>query len=408
MFYLFFTLFYLTLVGYGYTALKVLVRSKGWMWAYWLIIVGLFIAGFVLRVAEVPLSARVSLYLTGSLFAVTFGLLLLSFFLILEDLARFFTWLNALVKRLAGRPHNTRIDRRRFISATAVTVGALPFSSLLIGMGARNKYTLHSYDLVFDRLPAAFDGYTVIQISDLHLGSFASLEEFQPGLDLINEQQADLLLFTGDMVNDHSAEALPYVEALAGLRANDGKYAVLGNHDYGTYNRAFDEQMAKEDVLKLLEIQRNMGFTTLNNESVKVYRNGAYFNLVGVENWGTGRFLKAGDLQKATDQIDDEVFTLLMSHDPSHWEAEVIEHQKRIDLCLSGHTHGFQFGVEIAGYQWSPIQYRYPQWAGMYEKNDRLLNVNRGFGFLGYPGRFGIWPEITRIRLKSGKFASVQ
>jgi predicted MPP superfamily phosphohydrolase len=242
-----------------------------------------------------------------------------------------------------------------------------------------------------------------VQISDLHLGSFASLEEFQPGLDTINEQAADLLLFTGDMVNNQSAEALPYIKALAALQAKDGKFAVLGNHDYGSYNRDFDEEMAREDVRNLLSIQQKMGFKTLNNESVKIYRGEDYFNLVGVENWGTGRFLKAGDLKKATADIDERVFTLLMSHDPSHWEAEVLGYDKKIDLCLSGHTHGFQFGVEIAGYKWSPIQYRYPQWAGMYEKNNLLLNVNRGFGFLGYPGRFGIWPEITRIRLKSSE-----
>ncbi|MDA0608498.1 MAG: metallophosphoesterase [Bacteroidetes bacterium] len=408
MFYVFFTLFYIALVFYGHSALKVLLRSNRIMWVFWVLTLGLFFAGFVLRAFNISLGTRVELYLTGLLFAVTFGLLLLSFFLILEDVVRLFSWIRAKLKSMLGKPHHTRIDRRRFISATAVTVGALPFSSLVIGMGARNKYTLHTYDLVFDRLPSAFDGYTIVQISDLHLGSFALLDEFQPGLDLINEQQADLLLFTGDMVNNKSSEATPYIDALAALQAKDGKFAVLGNHDYGSYNRDFDEQMAKDDVQNLLNMQRQMGFRTLNNESVSISRGEAFFNLVGVENWGSGRFLKAGDLKKATSQIDDKVFTLLMSHDPSHWEAEVLNHAKKIDLCLSGHTHGFQFGVEIAGYKWSPIQYRYPQWAGMYEKNNLLLNVNRGFGFLGYPGRFGIWPEITRIRLKSSEFSSVE
>ncbi|MDA0379972.1 MAG: metallophosphoesterase [Bacteroidetes bacterium] len=408
MFYLFFALFYITLLFYGYSAIRVLAQSKWLVISFWAVALGLFVSGFVLRALNVSLGTQTELYLTGLLFAVTFGLMVLSFFLILEDIVRLIAWTKSKLKSFFGAPQSTRIDRRRFISATAVTVGALPFSSLIIGMGARNKYTLHTYDLVFDRLPKSFDGYTIVQISDLHLGSFASLQEFQPGLDSINDQAADLLLFTGDMVNNQSAEALPYIEALAGLSATDGKFAVLGNHDYGSYNRDFDEEMAREDVRNLLSIQQQMGFKTLNNESLRIYRGEDYFNLVGVENWGTGRFLKAGDLKQATADIDESVFTLLMSHDPSHWEAEVLGHDKKIDLCLSGHTHGFQFGVEIAGYKWSPIQYRYPQWAGMYEKNNLLLNVNRGFGFLGYPGRFGIWPEITRIRLKSSEYGTVE
>ena len=221
MFYVFFTLFYIALVFYGHSALKVLLRSNRIMWVFWVLTLGLFFAGFVLRAFNISLGTRIELYLTGLLFAVTFGLLLLSFFLILEDVVRLFSWIRAKLKSMLGKPHYTRIDRRRFISATAVTVGALPFSSLVIGMGARNKYTLHTYDLVFNRLPSAFDGYTIVQISDLHLGSFALLDEFQPGLDLINEQQADLLLFTGDMVNNKSSEATHYIDALAALQAKD-------------------------------------------------------------------------------------------------------------------------------------------------------------------------------------------
>ena len=401
VFYLVFGVFYLFLVCYGYGAVRVLLSSALKKRLYWILTLIPFVIGTPLRYLGLSLGPKWDAYLTGLLFAITMGLLLVSALLLLEDIYRLGLLIKKKVLQVLGKDQPMRIDRRRFLSATAVGVGALPFSSLLIGMGARNKYTLHTYELTFDRLPEAFDGYTIIQISDLHLGSFSSLEEFQPGLDLVNEQEADLLLFTGDMVNNQSAEALPYIEALAGLKAKDGKYAVLGNHDYGTYNRDFSDEMANEDVQQLLSIQKQMGFRTLNNESVSIQRGDSFFNLVGVENWGTGRFLKAGDLTKATEAIDTSVFTLLMSHDPSHWEAEVVGFEKKIDLCLSGHTHGFQFGVEIAGYKWSPSQYRYPQWAGMYEQNDRLINVNRGFGYLGYPGRFGIWPEITRIRLKS-------
>jgi predicted MPP superfamily phosphohydrolase len=203
------------------------------------------------------------------------------------------------------------------------------------------------------------------------------------------------------MVNNKSYEADPFISMLVKLKAPYGKYSVLGNHDYATYNDDFDSEQARADVERLIGLQEQMGFRNLRNESIKIISGDDYFQLVGVENWGTGRFLKAGDLNRASKGLNPDVFTLLMSHDPSHWEAEVIGHNHHFDLTLSGHTHGFQYGIEVAGLQWSPSKFRYPQWAGMYEKNERLINVNRGFGFLGYPGRFGIWPEITVITLKS-------
>jgi predicted MPP superfamily phosphohydrolase len=292
-------------------------------------------------------------------------------------------------------------SRRDFLSSAAVTVGAVPFTSLLAGIGGKYNYKIHNYDLTFSNLPETFDGFKVVQLSDLHLGSFDDLDAVAEGLNLVNEQQPDLLLFTGDMVNNKSFEADPFISMLEKLKAPFGKYSVLGNHDYATYNDDFDSEQARADVERLIGLQEQMGFRNLRNESIKITAGDDYFQLVGVENWGTGRFLKAGDLNRASKGLNSDVFTLLMSHDPSHWEAEVIGHNHHFDLTLSGHTHGFQYGIEVAGLQWSPSKFRYPQWAGMYEKNQRLINVNRGFGFLGYPGRFGIWPEITVITLKS-------
>jgi predicted MPP superfamily phosphohydrolase len=292
-------------------------------------------------------------------------------------------------------------SRRDFLSSAAVTVGAVPFTSLLAGIGGKYNYKIHHYELTFSNLPKAFDGFKVVQLSDLHLGSFDDLDAVAEGLDLVNEQHPDLLLFTGDMVNNKSYEADPFISMLGKLKASYGKYSVLGNHDYATYNDDFDSEQARADVERLIGLQEQMGFRNLRNESIKIISGDDYFQLVGVENWGTGRFLKAGDLNRASKGLNLDVFTLLMSHDPSHWEAEVIGHNHHFDLTLSGHTHGFQYGIEVAGLQWSPSKFRYPQWAGMYEKNERLINVNRGFGFLGYPGRFGIWPEITVITLKS-------
>ncbi|HNQ26314.1 MAG TPA: metallophosphoesterase, partial [Aquaticitalea sp.] len=291
---------------------------------------------------------------------------------------------------------------RKFVSTVALGVAAVPFASLLYGM-YQGKYNFRvlKHTLQFDDLPDAFDGYRITQISDIHSGSFDNYEKIAYGVNLINEQGSDAIMFTGDMVNNVASEMLPWKELFGQLRAKDGVFSVLGNHDYGDYidwNCAAEKEQNLND---LKQIQKEMGYDLLLNESRFIEREGQRIALVGVENWGKGGFKKAGDLNMASKNVRPDDFKILMSHDPSHWDEVVLKDDNHYHLTLSGHTHGMQFGVEIPGWvKWSPIKWRYRHWAGVYKELGRYINVNRGFGYLGYPGRVGIWPEITVIELK--------
>ena len=255
--------------------------------------------------------------------------------------------------------------------------------------------------LAFDDLPKAFDGFTITQISDIHSGSFDNAAKVNYGVDLINEQQSDVILFTGDIVNNKADELLPWKDAFGRLSAKEGVYSILGNHDYGDYVNWETKEDKEANLQQLFDLQTEMGFTLLRNETHFLEKEGERLALVGVENWGKGGFKKKGDLDKAVATVEAKDFKILLSHDPSHWEAKVLPHPYNFHLTLSGHTHGMQFGIEIPGwFKWSPVKWRYKQWAGLYQENKQWINVNRGFGFLGYPGRVGIWPEITKITLK--------
>ncbi len=296
-------------------------------------------------------------------------------------------------------------SRRKFVSTLALGLAALPFGALLYGMfKGRYDYRVLSYQMTFPDLPDAFDGYTITQVSDIHSGSFTNKEKVQYAVDLVNLQESDVILFTGDLVNDLASEMEPWKDIFASFKAPDGVYSVLGNHDYGDYY-TWDSASAKAKNLEdLKQLQADMGWKLLLNEHKYITKGSQKIALIGVENWGKGRFKKAGDLNKACSQVAPEDFKILMSHDPSHWRAEVIPHEKQFHLTLSGHTHGMQFGIEIPGFiRWSPVKWRYQEWAGIYKEAKQYINVNRGFGFIGYPGRFGIWPEITRITLKKGE-----
>jgi hypothetical protein len=263
------------------------------------------------------------------------------------------------------------------------------------------NYKVLQYTLEFDDLPSSFDGYTLTQISDIHSGSFDNPEKVKYAVDLVNKQQSDLILFTGDLVNNVAQEMDAWKDTFATLKATDGVYSVLGNHDYGDYVSWESAEKKQENLQALIALQKDMGWDVLLNESRTIQKNQQAIKLVGVENWGEGGFKKAGDLEKACADVSAQDFTILMSHDPSHWQSRVKEHPKNIQLTLSGHTHGMQFGIEIPGwFKWSPVKYRYQNWAGIYKEFGRYINVNRGFGYLGYPGRVGIWPEVTVITLK--------
>jgi len=302
------------------------------------------------------------------------------------------------------RPFRGEPARSILVSEVAIGIAAIPFLGLLFGLTrGRHYYKIHRETLFFNDLPDAFDGFTITQISDVHSGSFTSTRGVQKGLDMVNRQQSDLILFTGDLVNNLASEMGPWIQAFAGLKAPFGKYSVLGNHDYGDYMRWESEAHQAANLIGLKQVHKEIGFRLLLNEAVTIEKDGESIALIGVENWGKGGFHKYGDLERATAGVPADAFKILMSHDPSHWDAVTLDHKKHIHLTLAGHTHGMQFGFELFGFKWSPIKYMYKQWAGLYQKGGKYLYVNRGFGFLGLKGRVGIWPEITVITLKKSQ-----
>lgn len=260
-------------------------------------------------------------------------------------------------------------------------------------------YRVIRHTLYFNDLPEQFDGFTLTQISDVHAGSFTNPKAVQKGIDLINAQKSDLFVFTGDLVNNVSTEIVPYIGHFSQIKAPYGQFSVLGNHDYGDYVKWPDEAAKINNLNQLKAYHQELGFKLLLDEHVELHKNGEKIILAGIENWGVG-FGERGDLSKALRGTGQSDFKILLSHDPSHWDAQVKDYPSKIQLSLAGHTHGMQFGIEAFGIKWSPVKYRYKHWAGVKSQNGRYLNVNRGFGFLGFSGRIGIWPEITVIELK--------
>ncbi|MEZ4803350.1 MAG: metallophosphoesterase [Gelidibacter sp.] len=401
---IFITLFFILLSFYGFQAIKTVSKNP---WIHYLfigiaiLIVGNFIIQFSMSSEGRVLSPAKS-YAFGFLLSfILFNLVLIPFILG-EDIVRL--CMGAYEKFFGTKQVYHVPSRRKFISGIAIGIASIPFASLLYGMyqGKYNfrvlKHTLH-----FEDLPEAFDGYRITQISDIHSGSFDNHEKIEYAVNLVKEQKSDVILFTGDLVNNKTTEMLPWKELFSQLKAKDGVYSVLGNHDYGDYIDWNSEAEKEQNLEDLKFLQREMGYDLLLNESRFIERNGQRIALIGVENWGKGGFKKNGDLKKASENIHKDDFKILMSHDPSHWDEVVTKDDWHYHLTLSGHTHGMQFGVEIPGWvKWSPIKYRYPHWAGVYNINGEYINVNRGFGYLGYPGRVGIWPEITVIELKKG------
>lgn len=400
----FFSVLFVISTIYGFQAVKTVTKQP---WVYFIyfgiaiIVVGNFIFQFAMSNEGRVLTLNKS-YAFGFILAFSaFNLVLLPF-LIGEDIMR--SSIGLYEKLMTQKDAFYLPSRRKFVSQVALGIAAIPFTSLLYGM-FQGKYNFRvlSYTLHFDDLPEAFDGYRITQISDIHSGSFDNKEKIEYAVDLINEQKSDVLLFTGDMVNNKASEMLPWMETFGRLKATDGKFSILGNHDYGDYVDWNSEEEKNQNLEELKNIQKEMGFDLLLNESRYLEKNGQRLALVGVENWGKGPFKKAGDLEKAASQIQSDDFKILMTHDPSHWEARVLRDPYHYHLTLSGHTHGMQFGIEIPGWiKWSPAKWRYKYWAGIYTELNQHINVNRGFGYLGYPGRVGIWPEITVIELKKG------
>jgi predicted MPP superfamily phosphohydrolase len=348
----------------------------------------------------------IRMYLFATMIGLFFAKILASIFLLIDDIRRLFQlfWQWVIPPKVlphAGDALSEPISRSVFMSWLALGAGTTLFGSLLNGFSNKYSYRIVRKKLLFSNLPASFKGMKLVHISDIHSGSFTDPNAVKKGLGLIMQQNADLILFTGDLVNDRALEMEPFIEMFAKLRAPLGVFATLGNHDYGDYVPWPINGLTKEENHEQLKnVFRQMGWKLLMNEHVVLEKNGEQVALLGIENWSNkARFPKYGKLDQAYASTEKYPFKILMSHDPSHWHAQVRPDYPDIDLTLSGHTHGMQFGVEIPGFQWSPVQYVYKEWAGLYEDGPAKLYVNRGFGFIGYPGRVGVLPEITVIEL---------
>ncbi len=390
---------------YAYVFVKNLLRNKKAVLAYLIINFSfiVFATYFFLTFDRSTGQTHFSMRMMGIMMFVFFPKVLITLIFLTQDIFRIII---LGIKKIARPQQKASIpSRRKFITQAALGVAAIPFFSILYGM-VKGRYNFHviKQPVYFDDLPDAFDGFKILQISDLHCGSFDDREKIAYGIDLINEQDYDLFVFTGDLVNSLANEVEPWTDEFKRIKTPKyGKYSILGNHDYGEYVK-FDSEAEKEKNFTDIKNQhQKIDFNLLLNQHVRIQKDEAEIALVGVENWGLN-FKKAGDLQKASQGLSADDFKVLLSHDPSHWDAEVNQHSSKYHLTLSGHTHGMQFGIEIPNYiKWSPIQYLYKQWAGLYEKGQRYIYVNRGFGYHAYAGRVGIMPEITVLELKKKK-----
>lgn len=390
--------------------------------SYWMISVGAIVVLLLLPYLKFEQQAK---FIRTTLFAIIAGLffakLIAAVFFLLDDVRRVIQWIAGKVffRDTEGEAlqESDRISRSVFLSWAGVAFGGGLFGTLIYGFGNKYRYQFRKEQMAFNDLPTSFKGLKIIHISDIHSGSFTDKAGVKKGIDKILSIQPDLILFTGDLVNNTADEMDEYKELFSQLKAPLGVYSTLGNHDYGdyiTWPDDDDEHKKKEEAAgrrlwtpkqqenheKLKQVHADMGWRLLMDEHVSIERNGEKIAILGVQNWSSkANFHRYGNLTKAYEGAQDHAFKILMSHDPSHWDGEVLKKYKDIHLMLAGHTHGFQFGVEIPGLKWSPVQYVYNQWAGLYEKDHQKLYVNRGFGFIGYPGRVGILPEITLIEL---------
>ena len=409
-----FTLLILLLLGEAYTF--ILIRSslrpmnRWWKKALFsfYILVTLFTWGCLFMFRSLlmgDLSHLARNIFLAFLLGFMLGKIVIAILMLMDDLRRILLWMVFKLfpktkRKISSSSHD--IPRSLFIKRMALITGGSMLGGLLYGMSNRYNYQVRNIKLNFKNLPASFRGLRILQISDIHAGSFDSHESVEKGVLKIMEQKPDIIFFTGDLVNNKAEEFNPYIELFSRLKAPLGIYSTLGNHDYGDYIK-WESPMAKAANLEELKrMHAQMNWKLMMNEHVILQRGEESIAVIGVENWGgRANFPKYGDLKKACNGLEEKniPFKILLSHDPSHWDHQVTKEFKDIDLTLSGHTHGMQFGIEIPGLNWSPVQYLYKNWAGLAKENEQHLYVNRGYGFLGYPGRLGIMPEITVIEL---------
>lgn len=393
---------------YTWQALKTIVKPKlhkaakrihfGMMFG----IMFLFISSYLFLGLETNMYYRT--YVASFIFIIYLSKFFTCIFLLADDIGRLFRWGIKKIKPAPTAPEKTNkgITRAEFISQAGVITSSLPFFILSKGIfkGAYD-YRIHRVPLYLKNLPFAFEGLTVGQLSDIHTGSLFDKDSVHKGIQMLMAEKPELIFFTGDFVNNKTDEAFPLMDHFAQVKAPMGVYSILGNHDYGDYIQWTSAEAKARNLDDLVKVHKDMGWNLMRNQHVILERGGNQIGLIGVENWGDrGRFQKFGDIEKAMNGIGDVPVKLLLSHDPSHFDAMISKQYQDIDATFSGHTHGFQFGIEAMGIKWSPSQWIYPHWAGLYQQGQQQLYVNRGFGFLGYPGRVGILPEITIFELR--------
>ena len=373
--------------------------------SYWTV-VALSVISFLLFVYTPQdfFGKKIRVYLFAMVIGFFMAKLLAATFFVIDDIRRIIQWTFSKAvasPTVAQSTDGDALSRSVFLSWMGLIAGSSLFGSLLYGFSNKYNYKVVKHKLSFDNLPSSFKGLKIIHISDIHSGSLLDKAAVEKGIKMIVEQKPDVIFFTGDLVNDRATEMDGYMDLFSKITAPMGVYSSLGNHDYGDYVQWPQDGISKEQNLdNLKKVHAELGWRLLLNEHVVLEKSNEKIAVLGVENWSSKiRFPKYGKLENAYQGTDVYPFKILLSHDPSHWDAQVRTDYNDIDLMLSGHTHGMQFGVEIPGIKWSPVQYVYKEWAGLYESGKNKLYVNRGFGFLGYPGRVGVMPEITLLEL---------
>jgi predicted MPP superfamily phosphohydrolase len=414
MFLIFVSVFILLVDIYSFKGIKLLITGFDsnvikycFYIAYWTVPFALISSLFYIRslqpFAREPQIFRF-IFLTGGIFILFYvPKLIFIVFHLTEDIIHLGKW---TISKISKTPEINltegvqNISRAKFLTQLGLVLAAIPFTSILYGMAkGRFNFRIVHEQLRFTNLPAAFDGFKIVQISDMHIGSFHGHEnQVIKAIELVNEQKPDLILFTGDLVNNFTEELNGWIPILSNLKAKYGMYSILGNHDYGDYFVWNNNAEKAKNLEDLKQAHEDIGFRLLLNENEKIKLNDSEIALIGVENWGLPPFPQYGNIKEAVNGSAEKPFKILMSHDPSHWDAEIMN-KTDIDLTLSGHTHGMQFGIEIGNIKWSPVKYKYPRWAGLYKEKNQYLYVNRGFGYIGFPGRVGMPPEITVLEL---------
>ncbi|MGC1240969.1 MAG: metallophosphoesterase [Chryseosolibacter sp.] len=408
MTFVFFAIFFLVVDIYLYQAVLAVSQDLSPVWkrgvriAFWIPTVLCMIALFWWMFADpyrISTGAR-NWILTG-LFATYFSKTIGILFLFADDLQRGVRWVAGLFNKSGGESlPGEAIPRSEFLAKAALIATSVPFGTMAYGIiSGAHDYRVRRVKVALPNLPKSFDGLRIGHVSDIHSGSFFNKTAVKGGVEMLMREKPDLIFFTGDLVNNEAKEVRDYIDVFDKLRAPLGVYSVTGNHDYGDYHNWSSQALKRKNFQDLVQAHQLMGYRLLMNDNHVLKQGGDHLAILGNENWGERGFAKYGKLHQAYKGTEEAAIKLLLSHDPSHWDGQVRKEYADIDLMFSGHTHGFQFGVEIGGFKWSPSQYAYKQWSGLYQEGKQFLYVNRGFGYLGYPGRIGMPPELTILEL---------